>query len=44
MKYVKPEVEVLEFDLEDVIRTSLSGEGSNPGNPDELPGIEGGDY
>ena len=37
MKYNKPEIEILELDLVDVIQTSLGGEGEGDYKENELP-------
>lgn len=37
MKYVKPELEVIKFETEDVIVTSNGGGSEIPLGPDELP-------
>jgi len=40
MKYNKPEIEILELDLVDVIQTStLEGGDNNDDRPNELPGF-----
>ncbi len=41
MKYAKPEVEIMELDLVDVIQTSNGGEGGNTGGDLEDPSIGG---
>ena len=37
-KYLKPEMEITEFDMEDVIVTSTGQDGNDDESPGEIPG------
>ena len=37
-KYLKPEMEITEFDMEDVIVTSTGHDGNDDESPGEIPG------
>ena len=41
-KYVKPEMEITEFDIEDVIKTSTGQDGSSSNGEGEIPGSNNG--
>lgn len=39
MKYITPEIEILEIDVIDVIQTSGNGDSTEKPRPDEMPGF-----
>ena len=41
MKYTRPELEIIELDVLDVIQTSNGGEGGNTGEKEPTPGGNG---